>query len=148
MKELQEYIEESLLDDFDDLEKEADDYVGIKTSFGGEYRVVYVMVYNLSNVLKEIDKQKLKKMTPKYKGEYKIYTQSGKVAKTPNTKYIDTLVRCIMDLENIDDEFEDNLDDFLGSILKGSHVIKVSDTQIRIHLTNYFDEIAITIKKL
>lgn len=138
---------ESLLDDFDDLEKEADDYVEKKSSFGGEYRIKYVMVYNLGNTLKELDKPKIKKLTPKYNDEYKIYNQSGKVAKNPNTKYIDTLVRCIMDLENYGDKFKDRLDEFLKSALKCEFTTHINHHHVAITLYNGFDEIQIGIKK-
>ena len=138
---------ESLLDDFDDLEKETDDYVEMKSSFGGEYYVKYVMVYNLGNTLKELDKPKLKKLAPKYKDEYKIYNQNGQVAKNPNTIYIDTLVRCIMDLENYDDKFKDRLDEFLKTVLKCAFTLYINDHHIGIQLYNGFDEIQIGIKK-
>ena len=70
MKNLQEYIEESLLDDIDDLEKDSDDMVKWKTSIGGEYYVRYVMVFNIGSTLKELDKQKIKKLTYKYLGGF------------------------------------------------------------------------------
>ena len=151
MKSLEQYIEESLLDDIDDLEKDADDIVDKKSSFGGEYYVNYVMVYNLGSTLKELDKTTLKKLTPKYKDEYKIYNQKGDVAKNPNTKYIDTLVRCIMDLENYDNKFEVRLDEFLKTVLKCAFTItgyeQANGKCIRIQLYNGFDEIEIYIKK-
>lgn len=147
MKSLEQYIEESLLDDFDDLEKETDDVIDRKSSFGGEYFVKYVTVYNLGDTLKELDKTKLKKLTPKYKDKYTIYTQMGKVAKNPNIKYIDTLVRCIMDLENYDDNFVTRLHEFLKSILKCSFTTIANHHHIDIKLYNGFDEIQIGIKK-
>ena len=65
MKTLEHYIEESLLDDIDDLEKDSDDMVNWKTSICGEYYVRYVMVFNIGSTLKELDKQKIKKFYKK-----------------------------------------------------------------------------------
>ena len=71
----------------------------------------------------------------------------GKVAKNPNTKYIDTLVRCIMDLENYDDKFETRLNEFLKSILKCAFTTVINSYHVAIKLYNGFDEIQISIKK-
>jgi hypothetical protein len=156
MKTLIEYIEESLLDDIDDLEKDSDDMVKWKTSIGGEYYVRYVMVFNIGSTLKELDKQKIKKLTYKYNDDgYKIYTQAGKVAKNPNIKYIDTLVRCIMDLENCDSDVElkSRIEEFLKPLLKCAFAVKLTKRNtgkircIRIGLYNGFDEIEISISK-
>ena len=155
MKDLIEYIEESLLDDIDDLEKASDDMVKWKTSVGGEYYVRYVMVFNLGSTLKELDKQKIKKLTYKYDGDgYKIYTQAGNVAKNPNIKYIDTLVCCIMDLENCDSDVElkTRIGEFLKPLIKCAFEVKlIKNTDrikcIRVCLYDGFSEIEISISK-
>ena len=58
MKNLQEYIEESLLDDFDDLEAKSDDNVSKSLSIGSEWEIASTDDFQ---VVSKMDKRALKK---------------------------------------------------------------------------------------
>lgn len=155
MKSLHEYIEESLLDDIDDLEKDSDSVVHNKFTLASNHYIRYVMVYGINNVLANIDKNQIKKLSPKYTDKFHIYNQTGSIAKNPNIKYIDTLVRYIMELESVDGNFQKVLEDFLTPIMKCKTVVNLTDSKtiqsniIRIHFQsgNGFDEIEILVRK-
>jgi hypothetical protein len=164
MKNLQEYIEESLLDDIDesllddidDLEKDVDSVVHDKFTLASNHYIRYVMVYGIKNVLANIDKSQIKKLSPKYTDKFHIYNQTGSIAKNPNIKYVDTLVRYIMELENIDGGLkglQQVLEDFLTPIMKCKTLVNLIDGNltdssiIRIQLWNGFDEIEICMRK-
>ena len=148
MKDLQEYIEESLLDDIDDLEKDSDSAVHDKFTLASNHYIRYVMVYGIKNVLANISKNQIKKLSPKYTDKFHIYNQTGSIAKNPNIKYIDTLVRYIMELEDVDGNLQKVLEDFLTPIMKCRiSVDLVYDNLIRIQLGGGFDEIEICLRK-
>ena len=148
MKNLQEYIEESLLDDIDDLEKDTDSAVHDKFTLASNHYIRYVMVYGMKNVLANIDKNQIKKLSPKYVDKFPIYNQTGAIAKNLNIKYIDTLVRYIMELEDVDGNLQKVLEDFLTLIMKCKILVNLTDNNIiRIQLWNGLDEIEICLRK-
>ena len=148
MKDLQEYIEESLLDDIDDLEKDSDSVVHDKFTLASNHYIRYVMVYGIKNVLANIDKSQIKKLSPKYTDKFHIYNQKGSIAKNLNIKYIDTLVRYIMELEDVDGNLQKVLEDFLNPIMKYKTFVNLTDNNIiRIQLWNGLDEIEICLRK-
>ena len=151
MTSLQEYIEESLLDDIDDLEKDSDSVVHDKFTLASNHYIRYVMVYGIKNVLANIDKSQIKKLSPKYTDKFHIYNQKGSIAKNLNIKYIDTLVRYIMELENIDGSLkglQQVLEDFLTPIMKCKTLVNLTNNNIiRIQLWNGLDEIEICMRK-
>ena len=63
MKNLQEYIEESLLDDEDDLLSASDEVVSKLNTIGSKYNIFYIEDYELVD---KIDKSKLKNYTTPY----------------------------------------------------------------------------------
>jgi hypothetical protein len=113
------------------------------------------MVFGITNVLTNIDKNQIKKLSPKYTDKFNIYNQTGSIAKNPNIKYVDTLVRYIMELENIDGSLkslQQVLEDFLTPIMKCKTLVNLIDGNrpvIRIQLRDefVFDEIEICMRK-
>lgn len=148
MKNLTEYIEESLLDDIDNLEKDSDSAVHDKFTLASNHYIRYVMVYGIKNVLANIDKNQIKKLSPKYADKFPIYNQKGSIAKNLNIKYIDTLVRYIMELEDVDGNLQKVLEDFLTPIMKCKTLVNLDyNNIIRIQLWNGLDEIEICMRK-
>ena len=163
MKNLQEYIlndmksfktslGESLLDDLDDLEKESDHIVDDKFTLFANYITKYIMIYNLGDVSKNIDKKEIKKIVPKHDYMIPIYNQKGVIAKSPVTTYVGLLVRGIMDLRIYNkDEMKEIIEEFLKPYIKSPFNVSISFgvkiNLITINFPGLFTEIQISLKK-
>lgn len=107
MKDLQEYIEESLLDDIDDLEANSDKIVKSHASLYGHYDLNYIKAVSAPNLNKYIDKKTIKKLDAELNLDkhYRINSSVGAASKHPVTKYISMIVDYIMKLY-VYDEFK------------------------------------------
>ena len=96
MTSLEEYIRESLLDDFDELEAAADDNVKASSSLGKKYKVNFVRVKDLNDVLSELNTDKINSLKL---GSYFIipqknvmwFTKMHKIFSTSNIKILKSL---------------------------------------------------------
>jgi hypothetical protein len=107
MTSLQEYIEESLLDDIDDLENDSDKIVKSHVSLYGHYDLNYIKAVSAPKLNKYIDKKTIKKLDAELNLDkhYRINSSVGTASKHPVTKYISMIVDYIMKL-HIYDEFK------------------------------------------
>ena len=102
MKDLQEYIKESLLDDLDDLENDSDNMVKASKSLGKKYKVQWVAVEGIDDLLNNLNKDKLNSLNTLYKEDFKITDkyQDPLPSNTP-TEDVRKLVQSIMDLSAV-----------------------------------------------
>ena len=107
MKSLEQYIEESLLDDIDDLETNSDKIVKSHVSLYGHYDLNYIKAVSAPKLNKYIDKKTVKKLDAELNLDkhYRINSSVGTASKHPVTKYISMIVDYIMKLY-IYDEFK------------------------------------------
>lgn len=93
MKNLNEYIEESLLDDEDDLLDASDEAVEIYNSLESKFYLRHIIVWNVTKIAKFLNKQYIKKLNPPNTNELAIYNgHTGSALKTPIRPYIDKIV--------------------------------------------------------
>ena len=108
MTSLQEYIEESLLDDLDDLENDSDNAVAVAGSIGTEWSIVYIEDYMV--VTQKLDRKKLKELAAKTPYNQTGFTAyKGHIRKTPN-KSETMLCNIILGLDKsslVDGEYTD-----------------------------------------
>ena len=97
MTSLEEYIRESLLDDFDELEAAADDNVKASSSLGKKYKVNFVRVKDLNDVLSELNTDKINSLKLLYNEEFNVEGQYGDILRG-RTEDIHKLVQSIMDI--------------------------------------------------
>lgn len=103
---LKEYIQESLLDDYDDLERKSDKHVSITQTLMGHYNLRNVYVYGVSYFDKVLNKKEIKKLSHNYNNIIKIYAGgSNKILKNSLSKYIEILIGYIMSID-IYEEFK------------------------------------------
>ena len=107
MKNLQEYIEESLLDDIDDLETNSDKIVKSHVSLYGHYDLHYIKAVSTQKLNKCIDKKNINKLDAELNLDkhYRVNSSIGTASKHPVAKYISMLADYIMKL-HIYDEFK------------------------------------------
>jgi hypothetical protein len=107
MKNLQEYIEESLLDDIDDLETNSDKIVKSHVSLYGHYDLHYIKMVSAPKLNKCIDKKAINKLDAELNLDkhYRVNSSVGTASKLPVAKYISMLADYIMKL-HIYDEFK------------------------------------------
>lgn len=96
MKSLEQYIEESLLDDIDDLEQKSDDIVKTATKLIGHYNVDGIYISGVTYLNKYLDKKAIKNLGIEAKPNiFKVY-RGGKRDNSPLSSYISMLVEYIM----------------------------------------------------
>lgn len=96
MKSLEQYIEESLLDDIDDLEQKSDDIVKISTKLIGHYNTTGTYISAPGYLNKYLDKNAIKKLGIKANQDtFKVYS-NGKRINSPLSSYISRLTEYIM----------------------------------------------------
>ena len=107
MKSLEQYIEESLLDDIDDLETNSDKNVKNYVSLYGHYDLNYIKAVGAQKLNKYIDKKTIKKLDTELNLDkyYRVNSGMGTASKHPISKYISMLADYIMKL-HIYDEFK------------------------------------------
>lgn len=100
MKNLQEYIKESLLDDLDDLENDSDNAVANASTIGTEWSIAYIKDYIV--VTQKLDKKKLKELAAKSAYNQTKFTAYNKdhVRKVSN-KSEDMLCNIILNLNKL-----------------------------------------------
>ena len=100
MKTLNEYINESLLDDFDDLEKKSDEHVSTTRALMGHYDLRCVYVYGVKYFNNFLNKKEIKKLNQNYNKTVNIYAGGGgNIIKHPISKYVEILIKYIMSIE-------------------------------------------------
>ena len=98
--------ETSLLDNYDDLEKNSDKHVSITQTLMGHYNLRNVYVYGVSYFDKVLNKKEIKKLSHNYNNIIKIYAGgSNKILKNSLSKYIEILIGYIMSID-IYEEFK------------------------------------------
>ena len=96
MKTLEQYIEESLLDDIGDLEQKSDDIVKISSKLIGHYNVGGIYISGVTHLNKYLDKNAIKKLGIKAKLDiFKVY-RNGRKDNSPLSSYISMLGEYIM----------------------------------------------------
>lgn len=91
MKTLNIYLQESLLDDFDDLEKSTDKRVEELSYIGGQYNVRYIEEEH--SFLDNFSVRLLNKLKFKYEGSNSYLLWKGHITRKPSKGY-----RCIVNL--------------------------------------------------
>ena len=107
MKSLEQYIEESLLDDIDDLETDSDKIVKSHVNLSSYYDLNYIKAVGAPKLNKYMDKKAIKKLNAELNLDkhYRVNSSMGTASKHPATKYISMLADYIMKL-HIYDEFK------------------------------------------
>lgn len=86
MKNLIKYLEESLLDDFDDLEKDSDDNVIKANSIGSKWEIAYI---ENASIIEKIEKRKLKNYkTPWNQTNFNSFKSTRSITKPNKTEII------------------------------------------------------------
>ena len=79
MKTLEQYIEESLLDNIDDLEQKSDDIVKTTTKLIGHYNVDGIYISGVTYLNKYLDKKAIKNLGIEAKQNiFKVYRNGRK----------------------------------------------------------------------
>ena len=171
MRTLQEYIEESLLDDLDDLEKISDKFTNDKSSISGYYDVNYIRTVNANYLNKYLDKKAIKQLGIEINQDphYRVNNSSGTALKSPVAEYINMLVGYIMKLpiydelkyamkekQTIEDSYYKhvNVNEYMPELYKKLSKLFTKDFQIRLHRDDHmmidflsYTHIEITLRK-
>ena len=96
---------ESLLDDLDELEKEADTIVNLQNKLAGHYTIKNITVSSIAKFSKILNKKEVNKLGIPFNNSdnYIIYNTLHRAISNPVTKYVNMLVGYIMTNTDIDE---------------------------------------------